>query len=60
MGHSFGATIALEYAARYPEHVQELIVVDGAVNLPQTWKDWAWENAGHYPQPWQAAVRGER
>jgi proline iminopeptidase len=29
IGHSFGAVLALEYAAKYPEHVSHVIIVDG-------------------------------
>ena len=59
LGHSFGATIALEYAARYPEHVRKLIVMDGAVDMPRTWADWAREIETWYPQAWRAAIRKE-
>ncbi len=34
MGHSFGAVLALEYAARYPEHTASVIVVAGAWDMP--------------------------
>jgi len=30
LGHSFGATIALNYALRYPDHTKRLILVSGA------------------------------
>ena len=29
IGHSFGGTLALEYAARYPEHVARMVLVSG-------------------------------
>ncbi len=35
MGQSFGGVIALEYATRYPDHVQKLILVDGAIDMPE-------------------------
>jgi proline iminopeptidase len=34
IGHSFGATLALEYAARYPEHVSAVAVVAGLWDVP--------------------------
>ena len=34
MAHSFGGTIATEYAARHPERVQALILVNSILNLP--------------------------
>ncbi|MFL5384030.1 MAG: alpha/beta fold hydrolase [Longimicrobiaceae bacterium] len=34
VGHSFGATLALEYAARYPGRVSKLIVVAGLWDAP--------------------------
>lgn len=29
MGHSWGGTVAIAYAAAYPEHVRRLVVIDG-------------------------------
>lgn len=34
MGHSFGGVLALEYAARYPEHVSHLILVSTPADVP--------------------------
>jgi proline iminopeptidase len=34
IGHSFGATLALEYAARYPEHVAGVVVAAGLWDVP--------------------------
>jgi proline iminopeptidase len=34
IGHSFGGALALEYAAKYPEHVSALMFVDGLWNAP--------------------------
>ena len=58
MGHSFGGTIALEYAARYPEHVQRLIVLDGAADMLATFALWRSEIEHRYPEQWQMALRG--
>jgi proline iminopeptidase len=40
MGHSFGGTLALEYAARYPEHVSQVVFVDGLSDGPASMKVW--------------------
>jgi proline iminopeptidase len=34
LAHSFGGTLALEYAARYPQRVSRLVYVDGLWNAP--------------------------
>jgi proline iminopeptidase len=34
MGHSFGGTLALEYAAAYPQHVAKLVLVSAASSIP--------------------------
>ena len=34
IGHSFGGTLALEYAARHPEHVSRIVFVDGMADGP--------------------------
>jgi proline iminopeptidase len=34
VGHSFGGTLALEYAAKYPRHVAGLVIVDGLWSIP--------------------------
>lgn len=52
MGHSFGGTIALEYAARYPERVQKLIIVDGAADMPVIFDLWGEDIAERYPAAW--------
>ncbi|WP_078010824.1 alpha/beta fold hydrolase [Hymenobacter sp. CRA2] len=36
MSHSFGGTIATQYAAKHPERVQALILVNSILNLPAT------------------------
>jgi proline iminopeptidase len=56
MGHSFGATIALEYAARHPEHVQKLIIVDGASDLPKSLALWQQQIQHRYPSAWTYAI----
>ena len=59
MGHSFGGTIALEYAARYPEHVEKLILVDAAADLPATFELWQKEIQARYPAAWTSALAGK-
>jgi proline iminopeptidase len=34
MGHSFGGALALEYAAAYPQHVDKLVLVSAASDIP--------------------------
>jgi proline iminopeptidase len=34
MGHSFGGTLALEYAAAYPQHVAKMVLVGPASDIP--------------------------
>jgi proline iminopeptidase len=34
IGHSFGGTLALEYAARYPERVSRMVLVGPAADIP--------------------------
>ena len=34
MGHSFGGTLALEYAAKYPGHVAKMVLVSAASDIP--------------------------
>jgi lipase len=45
VGHSFGARLALEHAARHPDDVECLILLDPAVVLPGHVALWAAENA---------------
>ena len=45
LGHSFGARLALEHAARRPADVERLVLLDPAVVLPGHVALWAAENA---------------
>lgn len=58
MGHSFGGTIALEYAAHYPQHVQKLIILDAAADMPQTFALWRNEIKDRYPGEWKKTLDG--
>ncbi len=40
MGHSFGGALALEYAARYPEHVERLVLVGPLSDTPGSMEAW--------------------
>lgn len=56
MGHSFGGTIALEYAAHYPKQVQKLIILDGAADAPKIFDLWRAQIEQRYPAAWQSAL----
>jgi pimeloyl-ACP methyl ester carboxylesterase len=43
VGHSWGASIALTYAATYPEHVRAVVLVDGGMGDLQDRPDATWE-----------------
>ena len=45
LGHSFGARIAFEHAARHPGSVDRLVLLDPAILLPPHVALWAAENA---------------
>jgi pimeloyl-ACP methyl ester carboxylesterase len=45
VGHSWGATVALQYAAIYPERVTALVLVDGATNQLSQRPGWTREQA---------------
>ncbi len=40
MGHSFGGTLALEYAARHPEHVAGVVYVSGLSDSAASFATW--------------------
>ena len=56
MGHSFGGTIALEYASRYPQHVEKLIILDGAADMPVTFTLWEKQIEQRYPAEWHSTL----
>lgn len=58
-GHSFGGTLALEYAQRYPEHVARLILVDAAVDLPGAMEVWVRTLRNQFPDAYAAALHSE-
>lgn len=60
MGHSFGGAIALEYAASYPEHVQKLIILDGAADMPKIFDLWRTQIEQRYPDAWSTALSGDK
>jgi proline iminopeptidase len=59
LGHSFGGAIALEYAARFPQNVQKLIIVDGLANMPAAYALWVKELQDRYPDEWKTAMETE-
>jgi len=45
VGHSWGAAVALQYAAIYPDRVSALVLVDGATNQLSLRPNWSREQA---------------
>ena len=58
MGQSFGGTIALEYAKRFPGQVQKLVLVDAASDIPDALAAWETELKQREPAQWTAAMIG--
>src|SRR5690242_14089023 len=58
-GHSFGGTLAVEYAQTHPEHVARLILIDAAVDLPGAMESWMQTLATQFPQAYAAAERSD-
>lgn len=50
MGHSFGGTLALEYAARHPEHVAGVVYVSGFSDAASSFATWKRELERLYPE----------
>jgi lipase len=44
IGHSFGGRLAFEHAARHPDSVERLVLLDPAILLPPHVAEWAAEN----------------
>ena len=49
IGHSFGGTLALEYAARYPEHVSRMVLVSAFSDHAQTCRERRERATAAYP-----------
>jgi proline iminopeptidase len=60
MGHSFGGTIALEYASCHSDNVQKLIILDGAADVPAAFDLWRTEIEKRYPDAWAGALSGDK
>ncbi|MGN2252459.1 alpha/beta fold hydrolase [Frateuria sp. GZRe12] len=58
-GHSFGGTLAVEYAQRYPDHVARLILIDAAVDLPGAMEGWMQTLATQFPEAYAAAEHSD-
>jgi len=50
LGHSFGGTLALEYAARFPDQVAGLILVGAFSDAASTYAEWERELADRFPE----------
>jgi proline iminopeptidase len=59
MGHSFGGTIALEYAARHPGQVSKLIILDGAADMPRALGLWERDIKRKYRSVWQTLAASD-
>jgi proline iminopeptidase len=49
LGHSFGGTLALEYAVRYPKHVAGVVFVSGFSDASASFSTWKSELERQYP-----------
>jgi proline iminopeptidase len=49
LGHSFGGTLALEYAVRYPQHVAGVVFVSGFSDASASFSTWKRELERLYP-----------
>jgi proline iminopeptidase len=50
IGHSFGGTVAAEYAAAHPHRVEKLVLLNAAVDLPAAMASWVGTLEQRYPQ----------
>lgn len=58
-GHSFGGTLAVDYAQAYPQHVAKLVLIDAAVDLPGAMESWVDTLQQHFPKAYAAAEQSE-
>lgn len=58
-GHSFGGTLAVDYAQAYPQHVAKLVLIDAAVDLPGAMEAWVNTLREHFPKAYAAAEQSE-
>ncbi|MCX7514717.1 alpha/beta fold hydrolase [Frateuria sp. STR12] len=58
-GHSFGGTLAVEYAQAHPERVARLILIDAAVDLPGALESWMQTLSTQFPKAYAAAGRSD-
>lgn len=58
-GHSFGGTLAVEYAQAHPEHVARLVLIDAAVDLPGAMESWMHTLSTQFPEAYAAAERSD-
>lgn len=58
-GHSFGGTLAAEYAQAHPDHVARLMLIDAAVDMPGAMASWMQTLATQFPEAYATAGRSE-
>lgn len=56
IGHSFGATLALEYAARYPDHVSRMALVGGLSDVQASLRSQCRRLAELHPEAYERAI----
>lgn len=54
MGHSFGGAVAATYATTYTAHVDRLILVDAAIDMPAAMGVWMDALKASQPEAWKA------
>lgn len=54
MGHSFGGAVAATYATNYTAHVERLILVDAAIDMPAAMGVWMDALKASQPDAWKA------
>ena len=58
LGHSFGGVLALEFAARHPERVEKVIVMNCSSDMPAAFALWQQRLQSLHPEMWSATMQG--